>query len=564
MTQRRQGGTRERDDARTIERADVCGVTRRVTPVKQWPTRFRPAHPAPRAARGIGSALLNLLHPFVPSLGPPVQLPLSFRRQLPALGVVGATLGAAALLGSLAALSGELALLFGLVAMLAASVLLAHRFGVWWMCLLFPLAQTVVVPRQVMGVTGMNPVNILTAATLASLALAWLSARFRHRTLGLPPMPRALLWLYVLPIGLAALHGAPSVDQIPDYYHQIRAIAFEDGGGYLRDVYTRPMFLVVFALLVAMVFRDAPNPRLYIVPSLLAALGLCGLVGYVLVESGLSLSVLGSTHARGVLSGLGMHANEISLLLNTALALALFSLRGARGLTWLALAGCAVVFGGTVLLTFSRGGFLGLLVIFVAFLLHANSPRSAAVAVVLAACVAFALPDAVVERASTGVSTGDQSAISAGRADAIWPHVIPVILDSPLLGGGLMSILWSPPARSGVISVAQTHNAYLGLLLDMGLLGFVAVMGFFAWAWAQVRAASREADDPFFQHFFAGAAVTIPLLFVQGISDDRFTPTATQTLMWFGIGAALGYRARLARRRAAADAPAAPPNAEAA
>ena len=47
--------------------------------------------------------------------------------------------------------------------------------------------------------------------------------------------------------------------------------------------------------------------------------------------------------------------------------------------------------------------------------------------------------------------------------------------------------------------------------------------------------------------FFAGAAVTIPLLFAQGISDDRFTPTVPQTLMWFSIGAALGYRERLRR-----------------
>lgn len=450
----------------------------------------------------------------------------------------------------LAALSGELALMLGLVALLASAVLLAHRFGVWWMCLLFPLAQTVLVPRQVMGITGLNPLNILTAATFASLILAWLSSTLVHKPIGMPPFPKVLLWLYVLPIGLAALHGAPSVDRIPAYYHQIHSIAFEDAGGYLRDAAMRPMFLVLFSVLVAMVFRDSRDPRIYIVPSLISALVLCALVGYVLLQSGLSLGVLGSTKARGVLSGLGMHANEISLLLNSALALTLFSLRGARGLTWLALAICASVFGCSVLLTFSRGGFLGLFVIFVAFLLHANSPRSAIAAVLLAICVALALPDAVIERASTGVSSGDRSAISAGRADAIWPHVIPVVFDSPLIGGGLMSILWSPPARSGLISVAQTHNAYLGLLLDMGLLGFLCVMAFFAWAWRQVRAASREADEPFFHHFFAGAAVTIPLLFAQGISDDRFTPTTTQTFMWFGIGAALGYRQRMARRKA--------------
>jgi O-antigen ligase len=484
-----------------------------------------------------------------------VQLASPVERLAPVAGILLLALAASAALGMLAALSGEAALLFGGVLLLALSVLLRHRFGIWLMCLLMPISQTVLVPRQILGITGMNPVNVLFFATLGSLLLAWAYTRFaRFQHFDLPPLPRPLLWLYLLPMALAALHGSFSVDRIPVYFHQIGAIAFDNVGGYLRDAFVRPLFLVAFCLLVAHAYRQPQTAHRYFAGALLAGLVLCGLEAFVLASSGLSLNLLGSPRARGVLSALGMHANEISLMLNSALALALFSVRGATGTARGLLIACSALFATCVLLTFSRGGFLGLLVVFAAFLFHANSPRSAIVALLMAGLFVGLVPDAVVERASTGVAAGDRGAISAGRADSIWPHLVPVILDQPLVGGGLMSILWSPPARSGVISVAQTHNAYLGLLMDMGLLGFICVMAFFIWAWRQMRSACREATDDFHRHFFAGASVTVPLLFAQGVSDDRFTPTTTQSYLWFALGAALGYRAYLRQRSPATDA----------
>jgi O-antigen ligase len=474
-----------------------------------------------------------------------VLLSHRLQRQWPVFGIVLATLCLATLLGMLAAVSGEAALLLGVILVLSGVILLSHHFGVWWMCLLFPLSQTLLVPRQVAGITGLNPVNLLMAATVLSLLLAWIMARLRHQPIRMPPLPRPLVWLYILPITLAALHGMLFVDSIAPYFHQIKAIAFDSPGSYLRDALLRPMFLVVFSLLVAMVFRDARNPKLYLLPCLLASLLVAGLIACVIAWSGLSLTTLATPRARSFLSGLGMHANEISLLLNGALALSLFSMRGAQGTQRLLLAICVALFSSAVVLTFSRGGFLGLAVVYVAFLLHANSPRSALAALLLAALVLLLIPDAAVERATEGIAAGNGSAITAGRHDAIWPHVIPLILDAPLLGGGLMSILWSPPAKSGLLSAAQAHNAYLGLLMDMGIVGATMVWAFMFWAWRELRAASHEAPEAFYRHFFAGAAVTIPLLFAQGISDDRFTPTVPQTLMWFAIGAAIGYRERL-------------------
>ncbi len=461
-------------------------------------------------------------------------------------------------LGGLAGLSGEFALILGVVTAVATAILLNQRIGVWWLCLLFPLSQLSLIPRQLLGVTGFSPINVLLLATLAAMTAAFVAQRLRGQAALLPPVPLQLSLLYVLPITLAALHGLLSVDLIPDYFRtSVGAISFDSPLSYLRDVLIRPMFLVIFAVLVAVAFRDAPNPKRYLAVSLGAALLIAALVFYVAVASGVSLSLLASPQARGLLSGLGMHANEISLLLNCALALVLFVIPAARGLRRLVLLMSAAVMVAAVLATFSRGGYLGLALVYLAFLLHVRDARWLFFSLISASFVLLVAPSAVFERALHGIVENDHSAISAGRFDQIWPLIWPVVLDHLAIGNGLMSILWSEPARSGWLHVAQPHNAYLGLLLDMGLIGFVWIMSFYYWVVRNALAASREAaaaGDQFFRQFFLGAMVTTLLLFVQGISDDRFTPTVPQSFMWLTIGAAIGYRARLRLVAAAGNA----------
>jgi hypothetical protein len=452
-------------------------------------------------------------------------------------------------LGALAGLSGEFALILGVVIAVASAILLNQRIGVWWLCLLFPLSQLTILPRQMLGITGFTPINVLLLATLTALAAAYVAQWLKGTGAARLPVPPQLSLLYVLPITLAALHGLLSIDLIPEYYRTgVGAISFDSAPSYLRDVLIRPMFLVIFAVLVAVAFRDAPNPKRYLAASLFAALVIASLVFYVVVASGASLALLATPQGRSVLSGLNMHANEFSLLLNSALALVLFVIPAERGLRRLALLACAAVLVAAVLATFSRGGFLGLALIYIAFLLHVRDARWLLFSLFAATFVLLVAPGAVFERALQGIAANDHGAISAGRLDQIWPLLWPVVLDHMAVGNGLMSILWSEPARTGWLQVAQPHNAYLALLLDMGLVGFVWIMAFFFWAIRNALAASREAGaagDMFHRQFFLGAMVTTLLLFVQGISDDRFTPTVPQSFMWLTIGASIGYRARL-------------------
>lgn len=469
------------------------------------------------------------------------------RTVLPLLALAGSLL-LAVLLGAVAALSGELAMLTGVVLLTAVLVLVYPRLGVWWMCLLFPLAQLSVMPRQLLGLSGLNPPNVLLAATVAAVALAWVGARWRGEPCQLPPVPRPLLWFYVLPIALGTLHGIPSVDQVAEHFRQIKVVAFDSPPTYVRDVFVRPMFEVLFALMVAMVFRDARRPRFLLVPIVLSAWTLCGLIAFVISLRGFDMAALARQSSRETLSGLGMHANELGLMLNGALAITLFSARGATGWARWLLALSAAVCASCVVLTFSRGGLLGLALVLLAFMFRSGSVRSWLGSLLLLALGLLLMPDAAWDRLLLGVDNGDRSAMSAGRMTEVWPPLFHYFLESPLVGHGVHAILWSTPARQGLLSVAQAHNAYLGLLVELGVAGFVMVIGFHLWAWRQIRLAAAAAPQAFDREMLAGCAVTVLLLFVQGMTDDRFMPTVPQAFMWFAIGAGLGTRLRRQRR----------------
>jgi O-antigen ligase len=191
------------------------------------------------------------------------------------------------------------------------------------------------------------------------------------------------------------------------------------------------------------------------------------------------------------------------------------------------------------------------LVVLIAYTLEMRRFMWIAAAAVLLAASAMILPHAMIERLTTGLAQGDLDAASAGRATVIWPLLLPVIGDHWLLGGGMESVLWSPPVRGGVLFVAQPHNAYLGLLLDYGVVGALMILSFHVWCWFGLRRLARRIEggalgsvDRVWAQFVRATSVMLPVLMVQAISDNRLTPTPSQTLMWLAIGLAFGLRAR--------------------
>ena len=101
-----------------------------------------------------------------------------------------------------------------------------------------------------------------------------------------------------------------------------------------------------------------------------------------------------------------------------------------------------------------------------------------------------------------------------------------------------------------MIPVAVPHNAYLGVLLDLGLVG-IAVIGAFFWSvWKTSRRLSQHHVNSQWRGVFEGGIVALLCLAIQGVSEDGFTPTCAQAALWVCYGLALGHKQRcLARSR---------------
>lgn len=455
-----------------------------------------------------------------------------------------AVLAAGIALAFVAALFGAAVPLVGLLVPVAAAmvgfsvwVLLDFRAGVGFAIVLMPLSALSLFPHEMMGIRGLNPLNVILFLTAISYVVHAGLRRWHD-----PIVPLRLLTWYVLPIAIAALVGMASVSLIPPHFAAQNLIQFRDSTGYLRDLFFKPQFLVLLALLVALAVRHSGKPERFLYLMLASGWVFCALSAWLLFSSGMSLRELASPLARTVLGELGLHANELGLLLNMLYGLTVFSIRAyPPGLARKLLFVSAVAFGLLVLMTFSRGAFLGFFVVNLFYFWKSISVKTIIVALLLSACIGPFVIEPLMERALTGVAGGDRAAVTAGRLDGIWLPLLPYVLADPVLPQGLHSILWSTPVRlNRMLPVAQTHSAWLGGLMDLGLIGFGFVLAFLLYVRREFARMAREHASPALRGLFAGGAVLVPLWFVQGLTDDRFTPTFAQSYFWIALGILIG------------------------
>jgi hypothetical protein len=171
---------------------------------------------------------------------------------------------------------------------------------------LLPISSVSFFPHSMFGFTGMNPINVLMAATLVSFLA-------RGKRLGLLT-PKPLMLLYVAPIVVAGLIGMRHVDDIVPFFYENLLVHFTDGMGYLRDIMLKPLFVVVIAMLVGAAVAQSKKPERFLAPIIVAVWVMSlTLIGFVLA-SGVRLGELASTGAREFLSVLGMHANDLGRL----------------------------------------------------------------------------------------------------------------------------------------------------------------------------------------------------------------------------------------------------------
>ena len=234
-------------------------------------------------------------------------------------------------------------------------------------------------------------------------------------------------------------------------------------------------------------------------------MAICLGIGYIAVDEGAKCILSGSAHK--VLGSPSLGDNN-QVALDVLLILPMLLYLQATAASWslrLACLGTGALGVVTVVATYSRGGFLGLVVVGVAS--AASSRRRGRAAVLLLAALALggALvgPDWVARMNSVQDAGGDNSFM--GRVIA-WKVSTALALDRPLLGGGFHAIqhaeVWQSEARTvAMLDLPRTdppgetpraaHSIYFEVLGDLGFAGLALLVLLLAGAWRDASTVLR-------------------------------------------------------------------------
>jgi O-antigen ligase len=434
---------------------------------------------------------------------------------------------------------GEMAGLYVTVSLVCAiAVLLDFRIGALLLILLLPASRSTLFPHSLMGIAGLNPINLLILATIGSYLL---SGKLQ-RAGALVPWP--LLWLYAMPIALAGLIGMRQIDAIPSFLYELEVVTFDTPLQYLINYVIKPLLTVAVAVMIGAAAARSEKPERFIIPIAVSVWMIALLqIGFVLVL-GVSLAALADPEARNVYEPLGIHANELGRIYMLALALLLFVWAETRrpGLKLFLLITLGVL-ATALLLTFSRTAFAGTFLVGALLLLWKFNARSLSLALLGAMLIVLFGVDILYSRLTLGVEES-ANAMSAGRIEGIWTPLIPEVAKSPIWGSGLGSMLWSFPMQSGtMIPTGHAHNAYLEALLDMGIAGLALLLAYFVHVWRGFRTLGANASlSPELRGLFQGATAALMAFFVACLTGGSLRPDTAY--LWIAIGLMYGLLAR--------------------
>jgi len=436
---------------------------------------------------------------------------------------------------------GEVQALLGAVTVVACfAVFLDFRVGAVLLMALLPIESSYIFPHSMFGFTGLNPINVLLVATLASYLVRGRDiARF---------VPAPVAWLVVAPILVAAVIGSRHVDEIYPAFYNEELIHFTDALGYIRDVAIKPLLTVVAALLIGAALAQSKKAERFLWPIVAAVWVMCLLSIIYVAASGVSLGILATASERGFFSGIGMHANDLGRLYAVAYALLLFTWGETRDYTLktVLVATMGLLFVALVL-TFSRGAMVGFVLVNALFVLWKFNARTLAVGLLVMAVALPLLPGAVWGRLGLGFGEGgDVNAISAGRIDEIWLPLLPELFKSPLWGNGLDAVMWARALwAEQMIPVTHPHNAYMQAILDMGLVGLGLLLAFYWQVYRRFRDLGGNAYlSPTMRGFYQGAVAGLLCFLITGFAGSSLRPTPEFTFLWIAIGMMYGQLGR--------------------
>lgn len=402
-------------------------------------------------------------------------------------------------------------------------------------------------PNMVFGVQGLNPWNLL----LLDILLAWFVQRGDEGEIeGMPGIIKIMLLLFLVVLVSGFFRMIGDLGGMREFFGE----AMPATSGLVSEYLVNPVKWMLPGLLLF--FGCRSRPRL--------ALALATLLGLYLI---LSVEVLRWMPLQAALDGgdlaarsgtklrreVGYHRTDLSVMLAGA-SWALFSTKEffkGRGRVGLIFAGCLLIFLAQ-LLTAGRGGYLAWML--VGLLVCLLRYRKYLLLVPPLVVVLLIFMPGLVGRITTGLKPSgeittsynsgeiDAEELSAGRS-VVWPLVFEKIKEAPVVGYGRQAMSRIGLASTLLIDYNEPaihpHNAYLEMLLDNGILGFLVVVPFYFLMFKYSFVLFRDRTSEIFVATGGVGIALIGALLVGSLTGQTFYPREASFGAWCSIGLVL-------------------------
>jgi len=277
------------------------------------------------------------------------------------------------------------------------------------------------------------------------------------------------------------------------------------------------------------------------------------------VKNFLSGESIGQGRISGYEAALTANPNDLALMLNILLPIAAGLLAGSRGHVRAILLSIIALQAAGVIVTFSRGGFLGLVTTLAIYALRlawrGKALRVGAALVASLALLPF-LPNGYVERLAT---ITDIDSDPTGSAQVRWGDnqaAVDFVQANPLTGAGVgMDALALNEMRGN--SWVHVHNVYLQFAVDLGAPGLVLFVMLLLACLKHMRRIRRSAPAGSAGAGMAPLAEGIEIALVAYAVGGFFGPTAYHFYFYYVAGLAVAA-GEIHRRIAAAEGDGAP------
>jgi putative inorganic carbon (hco3(-)) transporter len=183
--------------------------------------------------------------------------------------------------------------------------------------------------------------------------------------------------------------------------------------------------------------------------------------------------------------------------------------------------------------TFSRGSYAAILVsVFVLGIL--KDRKLLVVGTVFLVTWQFVVPTAVQQRVNMTENSSGQLDTSAESRVKLWEDAKISMLSNPMLGTGFATYQFS----EHVYNLKDTHNWYVKVMVETGLLGILLVGAMFQQMIALSYRLFKRASDPLYKGLGLGLLLAFVASIVANCFGDRWTYLEITGMLWVLIGTA--------------------------